>query len=124
MLTEAGFRQSFPEFADVNDFLPQRVTFWLAVGKKMLPESRWDDLLDHGLCLFIAHHLAMEKQAADAGGVGQVVGLETAKAVDSVSVSMDVSTITLANAGHWNQTTYGIQLYQLAQMFGAGGIQL
>lgn len=128
MLTEAAFRQSFPIFADINNYLPQRVAFWLALGKQLLPAGRWDDLHDYGLSLFVAHHLILEsrdQQAAEAGaGVGQVVGLESSKGVDSVSVSMDVGSVTLANAGHWNQTSYGIQLYQLAQMVGAGGVQL
>lgn len=127
MLTEAAFRQSFPVFADANVYLPQRVAFWLALGAKLLPESRWDDLHDYGLSLFLAHHLTLDaraEEAACAGTTGQVTGIETSKSVDSVSVSMDVGSITLANAGHWNQTTYGIQLYQMAQMVGAGGIQL
>lgn len=37
---------------------------------------------------------------------------------------MDVSGILITDAGHWNQTTWGVQFYQLMMMAGAGGIQL
>lgn len=130
MLDESAFRQSFPLFADPNDFLPARVNFWLSYGKKMLREDRWEDLLDHGLSLFVAHFLvleAREQEAADISGaasIGAVVGVETSKSIDKVSVSVDVASVTVEGGGHWNQTTFGVQFLQLSQMMGAGGIQL
>ena len=128
MIDESSFRAQMPMFASVEDYPSPQFNFYLRLGVKLLPELRWDDLLDDGLALFVAHYLVLFKRsmlAADIGGdVGKVVGNETAKSVDSVSKSMDVSSVTLADAGQWNQTTFGVQFWQLAMMMGAGGVQL
>ncbi|WP_425917570.1 DUF4054 domain-containing protein [Acinetobacter sp. TSRC1-2] len=128
MLDESTFRQTMPAFASVDDYPSAQFNFYLKLGVKLLPESRWDDLLDDGLTFFIAHYLvlyARDMAFVDIGGIGgKVIGNETSKSVDSVSKSMDVSAILNTEAGHWNQTTFGIQFYQLMQMIGAGGIQL
>lgn len=128
MLSESFFRESMPMFADISLYPSAQFNFYLNMGKKLLPESRWDDLLDEGLTFYVAHYLTLYQRsmlASDVGGdAGQVVGNETSKSVDSVSKSMDVSSVSLTDAGHWNQTTFGIQFLQLARMIGAGGIQL
>lgn len=128
MLDESTFRQNMPMFADVDLYPSAQFNFYLKLGVKLLPESRWDDLLDDGLTFYVAHYLALyarDMAVVDVGGIGgKVVGNETSKSVDSISKSMDVSSVLNADAGHWNQTTYGIQFYQLMMMVGAGGIQL
>ena len=128
MLSESSFRESMPMFEDVSLYPSAQFNFYLTMGKKLLPESRWDDLLDEGLTFYVAHYLTLYQRsmlASDVGGdVGKVVGNETSKSVDSVSKSMDVSSVSLTDAGYWNQTTFGIQFLQLARMIGAGGIQL
>ena len=128
MLDESTFRQKMPMFADVDQFPSAQFNFYLKLGMKLLPESRWDDLLDDGLTFYVAHYLtlyARDMAFVDVGGIGgKVVGNETSKSVDGVSKSMDVSSVLNADAGHWNQTAYGIQFYQLMMMVGAGGIQL
>ena len=128
MITESSFRESMPMFADTNSYPAFQFNFYLNLGTKLLPEQRWDDLLDYGLTLFVAHYLTLYKRgmnlASVGGDAGKVVGNETSKSVDGVSKSMDVSGVLITDAGHWNQTTFGIQFYQLMQMVGAGGIQL
>ncbi|MEX5443433.1 DUF4054 domain-containing protein [Acinetobacter schindleri] len=128
MLSESSFRESMPMFADVTLYPSAQFNFYLNLGKKLLPESRWDDLLDEGLTFFVAHYLTLYRRSMDAadigGDAGQVIGNETSKSIDGVSYSMDVSSVSLSDAGHWNQTTFGIQFLQLARMVGAGGIQL
>lgn len=128
MLTESSFRESMPMFADVNAYPSSQFNFYLNYGVKLLPEKRWDDLLDEGLTFFVAHYLTLYKRTMSAALIGadtgKVVGNETSKSVDSVSKSMDVSGVTLDDAGQWNQTTWGIQFLQLARMVGAGGVQL
>ncbi|MFV0410951.1 MAG: DUF4054 domain-containing protein [Paracoccus sp. (in: a-proteobacteria)] len=128
MINESDFRQVFPVFADDAVYPTAQFNFWLNFSKKMLNECRWADLYDEGQMLFVAHHLvlyAREKESVDSGGsAGQVQGAVSSKSVDKVSVSFDVSSITLDNAGHWNLTTYGIRFYQLLLMVGMGGIQL
>lgn len=133
MITELSFREDMPMFADFNDFPSFQFNFYLKLGIKLLPESRWgvpndpDSLIDYGLTLFIAHYLTLYKRGMDAaslgGDVGKVIGNETSKSVDSVAKSMDVSGVLITDAGHWNMTTFGIQFYQLVLIVGAGGVQ-
>ncbi|GAA5786134.1 DUF4054 domain-containing protein [Chitiniphilus shinanonensis] len=122
------FRTGFPEFASTSIYPTATIDFWLGLGEKMLPPDRWCDLLDHGLELFTAHHLALgasNQRAAAVGGVpGQVKGPATSKSVDKVSAGFDSGAVTLTDGGFWNLTTYGIEFLQLARMVGAGGIQL
>lgn len=128
MIDEQSFREKMPVFADDAQYPTFQFNFYLNLGKKLLNEDRWEDLLDYGLTLFIAHYLTLYKRGMDAasvgGDAGKIVGNETSKAVDSVSKSMDVSGVIITDAGHWNQTTYGVQFYQLMMMAGAGGVQL
>lgn len=125
MASLATFRADFPEFAAVDD---SRVTFWLTIAGTLLQSDRWGDLLDHGVELFVAHHLAIDaanqRAGAAGGGLGQNSGPVASKAVDKVSVSYDTGAATIAGAGHWNLTTYGTQFYALWRMMGTGGIQL
>lgn len=128
MIDESSFRLNMPMFADTTMYPQFQFNFYLKLGLKLLNERRWDDLLDEGLTFFIAHYLTLYKRsmlASSIGGdAGKVVGNETSKSVDGVSKSMDVSSILSTDAGQWNQTTFGIQFYQLMMMAGAGGIQL
>lgn len=128
MIDESSFRLNMPMFASVEDYPSAQFNFYLKLGVKLLPEQRWDDLLDDGYTFFVAHYLTLYARSmlmADLGGdVGKVAGNETSKSVDGVSKSMDVSSISLEDGGHWNQTTWGIQFLQLARMVGAGGVQL
>lgn len=128
MIDESSFRLNMPMFANVDDYPSTQFEYYLRLGVKLLPERRWDDLLDDGLTFFVAHYLVLNQRAmlaADIGAdPGKVAGNETSKSVDGVSKSMDVSSISLEDGGHWNQTTFGIQFLQLARMVGAGGVQL
>jgi len=125
------FRSHFPEFGTppgTGAYSDPRVSFWLDVGGKLLNAGRWGDLLDHGLELFVAHHLSLEAgnflAAAKGGAPGSTTGILTGKTVGPLSASYDAGVITLENAGHWNQTTYGIQFYQLMRMAGAGPVHV
>lgn len=125
----ASFRANFPEFADTAIYPDTTVSYWLGIGVKMLSPDRWADLLDHGLELFTAHHIALAAQAVKSSSSGAMpgsnTGVVTGKAVDKVSVSYDAGSTTLdAGAGHWNATTYGVQFLQLVRMAGSGGWQL
>lgn len=128
MIDEQSFRETMPAFADTTQYPTFQFNFYLNLGKKLLREERWEDMLDYSLTLFIAHYLVLFKRTmmmnAIGGDVGKIVGNETSKSVDSVAKSMDVSGVLIAEAGHWNQTTFGVQFYQLMMMAGAGGIQL
>lgn len=124
----ATFRQQFPEFADTARYPEPLVAFWLDVVTRMLDPKRWADLLDVGLALALAHHLVVavrEQGSAVAGKVpGTVLGMQTSKSVDTVSVSYDVGAVTNEGGGFWNMTTYGIQFLGMARLVGSGGVQL
>jgi hypothetical protein len=124
----ATFRQTFPEFADTVEYPGAQIAFWIATGSKFLNAERFADIYDFALQLYTAHHLTIAKRnqlSAQAGGApGTLNGPVASKTVDKVSVSYDTSAVTLADAGFWNATGYGVQFFQLVRMFGAGGIQL
>jgi len=124
----AAFRQGFPEFDDPQTYPDLMINFWGDLAAKLLRPDRWEDLIDQGTQLFVAHHLAIgrrDQRAAEAGGVpGEVKGVVTSKSVDKVSVSYDAGKATIENAGFWNTTSYGVRFYQLVRIVGAGCVQL
>ena len=130
--TTTGFRASFPEFNTSGD---AQVTLYLGVATSFLSgaaddsANRWDSAnLDYITYLFIAHHLALAARrlaTAQAGGIpGDVRGPVTSKSVDKVSESFDTKAVTFEDEAFWNQTSYGIQFFQIVRMAGAGGVQL
>tara|TARA_R100000365_G_C2747006_1_gene76576 strand:+ start:1022 stop:1405 length:384 start_codon:yes stop_codon:yes gene_type:complete len=124
----ATFRQNFTEFSDTTRYPESLVAFWLDVVTRLLRSDRWADLLDVGLGLALAHHLVLavrDQNTAQAGKVpGTVLGMQTSKSVDTVSVSYDVSAVTNEGGGFWNMTSYGVRFLGMARMVGAGGCQL
>ena len=124
----ATFRQQFPEFADTTRYPEPLVVFWLDVVTRMLRPEVWGELLDVGLALALAHHLVVAKRqqgSAAAGKVpGAVLGAQTSKSVDTVSISYDVAPVTQEGGGFWNMSSYGIQFLGMARLLGAGGVQL
>lgn len=127
-VTATSFREAYPEFANTTTFPDSQVNYYITLGYKLLRPCKWQDVLDDGIMLFVAHNLALEAQAqkqAAAGGIptGQV-GLTAAKAVDKVSVSYDNSAAMEEGAGHWNLTIYGKRFWWLLRMAGAGAVQL
>ncbi|KWC56565.1 DUF4054 domain-containing protein [Burkholderia ubonensis] len=121
------FRQSFPEF-DAATYSDPLVQFWLTVAVSLVNAERWGELTDLGVALVTAHHLALaakdQKTAAIRGVPGQVTGPQSSKAVDKVSASYDTAAVAIKDGGFWNATMYGIRYLSLAQMMGAGGMQL
>lgn len=127
----AGFREAFPAFtAELHPDV--RVAFHLRVAGMRLPPERWDDLLDDGTGLFVAHFLTLEAKANQSkdgtGGIdaaGGTVASES-KTVGPVSKSKSYTNAATANpkVGPWNATIYGQQLFELMQLVGMGGVQL
>lgn len=127
-VTPQGFRQQFNEFGDEGVFSDLRINTWKSLAILFLNATRWAAALDYGVSLFIAHQLVLEERnrlAVLAGGTpGDVRGPVTAEAVDKVSASYDVQAVSLDDEGFYGLTTYGKQLFYLAQQFGMGGLQL
>lgn len=132
MLTVQEFREAFPQFTE-ELFADGRVQFYLTLAGKSMSAERWDELLPEGMGLFTAHYLTLEREASRAkdgtGGILAAAGpvISTSKAVGGVSKSESragaAATANL-NAGHWNDTIYGKQYWQVAQLVGAGGLHV
>lgn len=126
VISYATFTTDFPEFAG-SQYPVGWFNFWQSVGQKMLRTCVWQDMIYHGLALFIAHHMAVQlrnvKAAASGGDAGANTGPIANKSVDKVSVGYDTGAASIEGQGHWNLTTYGTQFIQLARMLGIGGVQ-
>jgi len=127
----AGFREAFPAFtAELHPYA--RVAFHLRVAGKRLSPDRWDDLLDEGTGLFVAHYLTLEAKATQAkdgtGGMDAAAGTvaSESKTVGSISKSKAYTNAATAKPGdgHWNATIYGQQFRELVNLVGMGGVQL
>lgn len=124
----AQFRLDFPEFADTVKYPDSTVNLWMGLAIKVMPPLIWCDYLDVGIELYTAHNLIIatrNQETAALGGLpGEAKGPMTSKTVDKVSVSYGATLVGLSDAGHYNLSTYGMQLLQLARMVGTASIQL
>jgi hypothetical protein len=124
----AQFRLDFPEFGDTAKYTNSQLTFWATFAEAQLNQDVFDTMYTFAVKLYVAHEitLAAQNMAASAAGgsPGQQGGIANSKTVGSVSVSFDATLVSEKDAGWWNLTNYGKQLYRLIQMYGAGAIQL
>jgi hypothetical protein len=127
-INPAQFRVDFPEFADTTAYPDAGINFWLGVAYKLLNACRFQDMLDTAAELYVAHNIALERQAQKSASGGAVPGLSTgpvsSKTVGPVTQAYDTTAGIFEDAGPWNLTIYGTRLYNLFMMFGAGPIQL
>lgn len=127
-VTHASFRGDFPVFADAARYPEPSISFWLGLARKLLRADRWDDLIDIGAELFVAHNLVLERRAQDLADNGGVPGLTTgpinSQSVDKASVGYDTGAGIELDAGHWNNTIYGTRFIHLARLVGAGPVQV
>ena len=130
--TPATFRADFPEFSNTTTYPDAMINFWLGIGNiRMTPAaSRWGDLYNPGLELFVAHFVSIQAlnqaQAATNGGTG-IPGMQRGAISGEqaeISVSYDVAAVTIEGAGQWNLTAYGTQFLELANLVGMGPIQV
>lgn len=139
MITSATFRQDYSEFASLSLYPVSAFAYWNVVAGLLLRPERWGagsatasspptTILDVASELFVAHNLALEKQAQDTAKRGGTPGVSkgpiSSDHVGSVSRSYSTAEGLNPDAGHWNLTTYGTRLYWLMMMFGAGPVQI
>lgn len=122
------FRAAFPSFC-AAEFPDAAVSARLKIADKFFSEDVWDDddvrVLVMGL--YTAHFLtAYGSQSAGGTGTsgGTGTGIVSSKGVDGASVSYDTSSSSESNAGFWNASSYGRELWQLMRVFGCGAVQL
>lgn len=127
-ITAAQFRANFTEFTSATIYPDAMINFWLGVAYKMVRACVWEDMLDVGVQLYVAHNCVLEAQAKKAAATGQapgtIVGPANSKGVDKVSVSYDIAAGTVPGWGNWNLTTYGTRFKYYVDIFGAGGIEV
>lgn len=129
-MTLDQFRAAFPAFNAVA-FPDEAVSYRLALADAIFSENVWTDpaILEHAKGLYVAHFLAMYGSTAVGGdGTGTMASGSSfaiaSKSVDGASVSFDTGSSVFADAGFWNSTPYGRELYGLFLLFGAGARQL
>lgn len=124
----ATFRQDFPEFTDPSRYPDAQITFWSTVAEKNLSLDRFGDMWPLAVELYTAHEITLAAQSVQAAGQGGAPGSQggvaQSKTVGSVSVTYDTQNTSEKDAGWWNLTVYGKQLYRLIKMYGSGCIQL
>jgi hypothetical protein len=136
----ASFRTDFPEFGSVPAYPNAVISYYIALAGLMLSPTRFGGpgsatassppttIYDFATELFVAHHVAIEKQAMNASAGGGVPGITTgpvtSKGVGPVSVSYASGDVISKDAGFWNQTMYGLRFWKMIQIFGAGPIQI
>lgn len=127
-LDVGAFRTAFPEFANTVTYPTEQINFWATIAEQQVPQRVWRNLWSQGVQLYVAHEITLAAQNAKAsanGGVpGTSGGIANTKTVGQVSVGYDTASTAEKDAGWWNLTNYGKQFFRLAQMFGAGAIQL
>ena len=126
-ITAQTFREAFPQFTP-DAFSDSQIEFWLNLCTRQMAKDRWGELYQNGLLLLLAHNLTLQKAASTSptGGMDAAAGPVIAKSMSAGGVSLSenkAGTTATANlnAGHFNDTIYGKQYWQLAQMIGAGG---
>lgn len=141
MITPASFVFDFPEFGNQSQYPPAVITYYIALANILLVPPRWGGssppapptnpptaLIDFAAELFVAHYITLEYQAQKAAAAGappgQQTGVVSGKSVGPISVSYDNMVTALENAGQWGLTIYGQRFWQLAEMAGAGPLQL
>ncbi len=124
----AQFRLDLPEFIDTVQYTDENITFWSTVAEASIDVCRWGTLRTLGVYMYTAHEITIEAQnkkaAASGGQPGAMIGVPSSKTVGSVSVASDAQSNSEKNAGYWNLTNYGKKYWRLAQIYGAGCVQL
>lgn len=126
-LTVERFRETFPSFT--SDLYPDSsVSVRLKLADRFFSDPVWTEDLevrDHVMGLYTAHCLeAAGSKASGGSGGGDGAGIVSSKSVDGASVSYDTTTGAWDDAGFWNLTPWGRELWYLMSVYGAGAIQL
>lgn len=126
-LSILDFRTDFPAFTEER-YPDGSVQVQLDLANKFFSKTRWRDeqVRDHVMGLYAAHFLSAygSESAGGTGGGSSTLGIVSSKSVDGASVSFDTSTNAWKDAGFWNSTPYGRELWYLMRIFGAGAVQI
>lgn len=128
-VTPATFRAAFPPFTSPTWYPDPQIQFSIDEAYLLFRPCRYGSALNLAVMYFVAHQLTLGRQAAIMGAAGAPpgagIGVQASKAVGDVSTSYNASVGLVANAGYFNLTFYGQQLYQrFISLAGMGPIQV
>lgn len=129
--TREEFNIVFPQFTGA--LVPDAVfEFYKKLANSTLSISRWGDLWENGMGLFIAHFLTLwmkvssnpDPTALQVISDSQKIGLVSSKQAGSLSLAYDngVSGSDLEGWGSWKLSLYGQQFATFAKLVGKGGM--
>ncbi len=126
--TVAQFRTDFPQFSDDTRFPNAQIQFRLNLADRQISQQGKESLYAYMVELYIAHYLYLwdkDRRSSALGGAGGANnGVINSKSVDKVSMGYDTGATLNPDAGFWNNSRYGSELYEQIIQFGAGGRQL
>jgi Protein of unknown function (DUF4054) len=127
-ITPSQMRADFAEFANATNFPDAMLQFWLNLAYLRLNAYRWSTLLDTGAELYAGHNAILEFQnrrsASRGGAPGLQKGAVSGESVGPASQSYDTSSSSQEGWGNYNMTNLGTRFAELANMVGAGPLQL
>lgn len=122
---DTAFRNAFGQFADTTKYPYARLDALASLGYLQFLIDPWGTTQDYAVQLFVAHMLYMQGPTGASGAAsGGSSGAVQSKSVDKVSVSYDVAAGTYEGAGWYNLSPYGVDLYRLIRIYGAGPRQI
>lgn len=115
-ITAARFAEILPEFSPVpgTSYEP-----WVTAVRSIVDPFEWGDLYEIGAALWIAHQVTMDKKSAASGGA-PIAGAVSTKRVDKVAVGYDTGSVSVAGAGSYNATSYGVRFLEFQRIIGVG----
>ena len=125
--TPAEFYARMPTFADPTVYPPALVQAYLDAAGILLPACVWGSALGMATLLFVNHNLYLYSQQFPNGPGSAAVpprGPITWESAGLLAVSYDMAAVLNPDAGWWNYSTWGQNLYRLIQIYGAGPRQL
>lgn len=118
MVTPADIKERFPAFGELEDGDIQKI---IDRAGPYFDVARWDDLLDEGMGLWVAHQLALQARDATAGSNnGGFTDATTMKKVDQMQKSMSAEIIKAGMDNPYMATVYGQQYLDLRRLVGIG----
>lgn len=116
MLTPAGFKLRFPEFASVADECVQMV---IDENVFLFNADVWGNQLDTGMGYVVAHELSQANQpVATKATASDIVG----KKVGEVQITRDPVLLSQQIKDPYLRTLYGQKYRRLQRLMGAGAI--